>query len=208
MKLYLSSYNIPTPTDFINLIGRPIDEIKLAVIVNGKDYYDEPIRNEKIEKLINYLKEIGFVHLIIVDLNILGNAAEVKETLKEANALWVAGGNTFNLRYAMKKSGFDSIAKDLIEAGLVYGGDSAGAVVAGPSLKGVEKVDDNSHVPDVIEEGLNLIPFVVIPHIDSEYISEVMRQIADQYEGDQKIELGDNEAVIYENGSLTKLSSK
>lgn len=205
MKLYLSSNNIPNLSDFLSLIGLPVEDVILAVIINAKDHYDESIRTFKIKKLLTYLQEIGFVHLKVIDLNTLENAGSVREALADSDALWVAGGNTFCLRYAMKKSGFDTVVKELLEAGLVYGGESAGAVVAGPSLKGIERVDDRTIAPVIIEEGLSLVPYVTIPHIDSEYIRDEMAQIAAQYEGDQKVELRDTEAIIFNDGDIIKL---
>lgn len=41
MRLYLSSYRIPTPGDFTKFIGKQPAQTKLALIPNAKDYFTE-----------------------------------------------------------------------------------------------------------------------------------------------------------------------
>jgi dipeptidase E len=57
---------------------------------------------------------------------------------------------------------------------LIYGGDGAGAVVAGPTLRGVELVDDPFDVPLGYDEylvwaGLGLTRFTIVPHFRSNH---------------------------------------
>jgi dipeptidase E len=75
----------------------------------------------------------------------------------------------------MKRSGFDLLATPLIRNNkLVYGGFSAGAVVAGPTLRGIELVDDSQEIPEgydpeVVWEGLGLVDFSIAPHYKSDH---------------------------------------
>lgn len=100
------------------------------------------------------------------------------------------GGNTFILRRAMQQSGFDEIITQLVQAAeFVYGGFSAGAVVAGASLDGIQLDDDPVTVPlgyspKVIWEGLGLCNFMVVPHYrsnhpESEAINKVVVYMTD-----------------------------
>ena len=53
----------------------------------------------------------------------------------------MVGGNSFLLLRAMKQSGFDKLIVPLVENDiLVYAGFSAGAVLATPTLHGIELV--------------------------------------------------------------------
>ena len=57
---------------------------------------------------------------------------------------------------------------------IVYGGFSAGAVVAGPSLAGYELMDDPEEVPAgyeraVVWDGLGLVDFAIVPHFRSRH---------------------------------------
>ena len=74
------------------------------------------------------------------------------------------GGNTFYLNHKIHKTGFDELIKAALANGLVYGGTSAGAVVAEPTLHGVEFIDNPKDAPQVIWEGLGLVDFGIVPH--------------------------------------------
>ena len=68
----------------------------------------------------------------------------------------------------MKASGADKIITELVKQGKVYSGASAAAVVAGPTLRHFDALDDPNEAREVIWEGLHLVDFVVIPHVDNE----------------------------------------
>jgi dipeptidase E len=99
----------------------------------------------------------------MLDLKLLDKTA-VEESLKQKDLVWVMGGNTFYLNFLLHKSGFKDVIKKLLKEGLVYGGESAGAVVAGSTLHGIEYLDDPKLSPEVIWEGLKLFDFGIIPH--------------------------------------------
>ena len=87
----------------------------------------------------------------------------------------------------MRTSGFDEVIGDLVDGGLVYGGDSAGALVAGRTLKGVEIADDASVDPDPIWEGLGLVDDFILPHVNSSDYADATNKIRDLYDGDPKL---------------------
>lgn len=95
--------------------------------------------------------------------------------LQHYGGIWIMGGNSFTLRRAMRQSGFDAIAPTLVANDqLVYGGFSAGAVVATPTLRGIDLVDDPYQVPDgytttVIWEGLGFYEKSIAPHYKSDH---------------------------------------
>jgi dipeptidase E len=82
-------------------------------------------------------------------------------------------GNAFLLRRAMRQSGFDSVARALVESDeAVYGGFSAAVCCAAPTLRGVDLLDDPSAAPagylsETIWEGLGLIDYNVAVHYGS-----------------------------------------
>jgi dipeptidase E len=90
--------------------------------------------------------------------------------------VWVRGGNTFVLRYAMATSGADLLVTDLIRRNaIVYAGYSAGVCVLAPSLRGLEAdgLDDPNLVPSAygpaepIWDGLGLLDYLILPHFES-----------------------------------------
>jgi len=169
MKFYLSSYKIGNKADEL----KKIENKKLAYIPNALDFAtDVKRRKQSEEKDTNSLKELGF-DIERVDLkDYFGKKEELKIKLKNFGIIWVRGGNAFILRRAMNLSEFDILIKDLIDKNnLVYAGFSAGICVLGPTLKGLDIMDDpadNPYNTELILDGLNLIDFVIVPHFDSD----------------------------------------
>jgi dipeptidase E len=115
----------------------------------------------------------------------------------------------------MRTSGFDRVIRDLLAAdAIAYGGYAAGAVVAGPSLQGLELMDDPWEVPDgyddpLVWSGLGLTPFVVVPHFRSRHPEAAAAEKVVSYMAARKARyraLSDGE-VIVRTGNLERLAS-
>jgi len=201
MKLYLSSKSIPSPDDLAALIGKSIDVISVALIPNSKDFFAERARNYLINDFVAYMEQLG-LNVEVVDLRDYSDYDALKQKLASHDLIWSMGGNTFNLRYEMKRSGFEKIIRELLNEGIVYGGDSAGALVAGISIAGIESADKPQFAEEVINEGLNLIPFFFLPHVDSPGYAHVIPVFKDLHQGDDNIiELKDSQAFIFDGDS-------
>jgi dipeptidase E len=109
------------------------------------------------------LVDVGFE---LTDFTLTGKtSAQVKEMLDSTDFLFVSGGNTFFLLQEMRKSGFDSLIHEYVKNGLIYGGASAGSVVAGPDVGLTKELDDPTQAPELTDyEGLGLIDVVIFPH--------------------------------------------
>ena len=167
MKLYLSSYRIPEHNSFFELFDIPPAELRGALIINAKDSKPKDDREAKIASLQQYLSDIGIVDTALIDLNFFDSADSTYNHLVQYDYLYAMGGNNFDLRRAMAVSGFDACVNNLLSEGVVYLGESAGAIVAGPSLLGFESMDDAAGKESVSRKGLGLVDFVVVPHVDS-----------------------------------------
>lgn len=208
MKLYLSSYRIPTPNDLAQLLGKPLEEVSVALIPNAKDYYIERARNFKVGDLVEYMQQLG-LNVEIVDLRDYSNADALKEKLARHDLAWAMGGNTYMLRYEMRRSGFEKIIGELLESGITYGGDSAGALVAGVSIAGVESADEPEFAEELITEGLELVPIAVLPHVDNPEFTDVLPIFRNIHEGKHDIiELKDSQAVIFDGESHRVVEGK
>jgi dipeptidase E len=58
---------------------------------------------------------------------------------------------------------------------IIYGGESAGAILPTPTLIGVQFGDDPEDIPkhynnEVIWEGLGLVSYRIVPHYESEWL--------------------------------------
>lgn len=162
MKLHLSSFKIPSIELFESLVKKSAAETKLGFIVNASD--NRPDREERLDRFDRELAELGFKQVERIDLNeYVQNSIASK--LSEFDAVHALGGNSYDLRESMRTSGFDRAIRDLLGRGLVYSGDSAGAIVMGPSLAGFQTMDAAG--PDAKTDGLGIVDMIIVPHNDS-----------------------------------------
>lgn len=196
MKLYLSSYRIPTPGALAELIDKPLPAASVALITNAKDYYSERARRFKVSQMVNFMEQLGLA-VTPVDLREYDNPNSLKQDLSKHDLVWAMGGNTYVLRYEMQRSGFDDMVKELLAEGIVFGGDSAGALVAGVSIAGVELGDEPEFAEVVINEGLGLVPYVVLPHVNNPEFAAVVPVFRSVHQDKDIIELNDSQAVIF-----------
>lgn len=202
MKLFLSSEGVPRPDVLKELFGSSLDTVKVALINNAQDSYPSLTAKEREFKLEESFHSLGF-QAVPVDLRAYeGKTRELAEQLRACKLIWCSGGNVFWLRYVMKLSGFDTIIKTLLTEGIVYGGWSAGAVVAGPSLKVIDLMDDPHVAPEIIWDGLGLTDFFVWPHWDKEKYLPLQDEALEQMKllPYESIRLRDGEVIIVEDG--------
>jgi dipeptidase E len=177
MKLYLSSYLLGDHADrLIAMAGRGA---RMAVITNALDAIDIEARLKCTRTTFDpvaYFAGSGF-DASLVDLRYyFGRPESLRDLLRRHRIVWALGGNAFLLRRAMRESGFDRFVTDMLrEDRMVYGGFSAGACVAGSSLRGIDLMDEplasaaGYSSNEVVWEGLNLVPFTIVPHYKSEH---------------------------------------
>lgn len=203
MKLYLSSYLIPDVDSLSNFVGKKPSDIKMGLVLNAKD--DKPIEERRIKKqeLLNYYLDLGFQVETIDLLDFVGNNDPTKK-LKEFDVVWLNGGNTFCLRWAVEQSNCIKALNKALNAGVVYGGDSAGAIITGPTLKYFDMADNPSAVREIIYEGLNFVDFCVLPHWGSEKYGKILKGIEGnlQKDGYKTVRLKDDEFLLVENGKI------
>jgi dipeptidase E len=142
---------------------------RAAVIANAIDDADAQTRKEGVERELEALGELG---LEPGELDLREHFGSTPD-LRGCDLVWLRGGNAFLLRYALAESGADALLVDLLrDDALVYGGYSAGPCVLGPSLRGLELVDEPEAVEatygaEPVWEGLGVLNFAIVPHVDS-----------------------------------------
>lgn len=203
MKLYLSSYLLPNTKAFSDFVGKEPSSIKIGLVINAKDHKPAVEREQKITFLLGYFRNLGFE---VEEINLLdypkGN--NLLQKFKEFDVVWFCGGNTYSLRYAIEQSNCESILKQALNESVVYAGDSAGAIIVGPTLKYFDMADDPSVVPRLIYEGLNIVDFSVLPHWGSPAFSHALGDIERQLKDDgyKTIRLNDSEYLLVENNKI------
>jgi dipeptidase E len=201
MKLFLSSQAISKEQApyLIKLVGKPAKNIKLVLIENAADVEEGPkewlVRNRQM------IESHGF-DVEYIDLRKYTQDLETLRTkLADKDVLWFGGGNTYYLRWLLRDIGVENIIKELMQSGVVYGGGSAGAIVAGPTLHHFEAADDPKASPGVIYEGLGLTNKVVVPHADNVKYAAIIQGINDNLKADgyKTVMLGDAQALVIDN---------
>ncbi len=199
MKLHLSSYRVPQAQKLFALTGKNEADIRVAIVPNAGDYYSDRARRVKHQDIMNFFTDLGVTPEIVDLQNYADGSDEILENqLKQYDIVWVSGGNTFCLREEMVRTGFDNIIGKVLDAGVVYAGESAGAVAIGKSLRGTELADDPRYAEKQIFEGLGIVPFVVIPHTDNPEFAEANSATREQFEAAELFELKDSQAVIFD----------
>lgn len=173
MKLYLSSYKI----------GNRIDELKkwinehgnrICLIPNSRDIYpDSQRKSNGIQADEKELTDLGFDVTIISLKDYFNDKEKLLNRLKEFNAFYVIGGNTFALRQAMYLSGFDEYLKTIENnPNYLYAGYSAGICVLAKDMHGLEMCDEpniNPYGIDTMWNGLGYFDYIFLPHYKSNH---------------------------------------
>lgn len=193
----MSSYRVPTPDDLFRLLDKPAMECRAAIIPNARDYSLPEERAASLDDLIVYVSGWG-ISCEVIDLREFDDdPVSMEQVLSAYDLLWVAGGNTFILREEMRRSGFEGAIKPILNKGVTYVGESAGAIVAGVSLEGSEVADDAELVDEVINEGLGLVEHIVVPHADSVEYIEYVNTMKKRFMADPRVLfINDNQALV------------
>lgn len=176
MKLFLSSHRCGGHDEvLLSLLGQVRD---IAVITNAKDYKTAAERTESVAALLADLTAIGLCP-VEVDLRPYFRMPGAGDKLAHYKAIMLAGGNTFVLRRALAYAQCDDwLTQQVVQDRLIYVGESAGAVMATPSLIGVEYGDEPGLIPegyrdDSMTQGLGLVDYCIVPHHASTWAGSV-----------------------------------
>lgn len=205
MRLYLSSVALGNgSTELLAMVGM---NRRCGVIVNAEDHKAPDARAASLAGQVKMLQTIGFDTAELDLRDYFGRAAALRQALTELDILWVRGGNAFILRRAFHQSGLDAALPDLLrDDRLVYAGYSAGACVLATSLRGIDLMGDlhlvipASYEPDVIWDGLGILPYQLAPHYNSDHPAAASVHAAVDYWIDHHIPfiaLRDGEVLVW-----------
>ena len=119
--------------------------------------------------------------------------------------IFVSGGNTFVLSYWMHKTGSDKIIKNLInEDKVVYGGESAGSIYVCKDIDAYKQVDNPEKAIEKIDEGLNLVDFMILPHWGNSDFQNGLEIIDNEFkrEGLKVYKINDDQALFINDNSI------
>lgn len=179
MKLLLTSEGITNKSiadAFLELAGKPFNQLKLAYIPTAAN---TAVGDKK--WVIDHMartKELGFAFIDIVDISAL-TKDQWEPRLEGVDVLLFEGGSPVGLMNSIRKSGLDKLLPEFLRT-KVYVGQSAGSMVATPSLS--IKHTEILYDPQVVdknqkENGLGLVGFQIRPHLNSPDFPKVNHEI-------------------------------
>lgn len=205
-KIILAFANIPTnlKKEFENFVGKVCGDIRFALIEDAANPSKE---KSWVIETRKGLRSLGINFTVFELLPYINKQEELLQELRKYDVIWFGGGNTFYLRWLMKETGFDKIISQLLESGIVYGGGSAGAIVAGPILKKFDIVDNTGSAPEIIYEGLNITSIVTLPHWGVNKFQSSLDEIKSYYENSNYkfVTISDENFILVENNNFKVL---
>ena len=207
MRLFLSSAGLINPTlvnAFNKLVGIPNEKIHIAFIptaanveTGDKDWLINDYTNLKKQ---NYIVDI-------VDISALPKKIWLPR-IKDANVIFVGGGNTFHLMYWFEKSGLKELLPELIKT-RVYAGISVGSCITGPTIYNSVQNLFGEKYELKIKKGLNLVNIQIIPHLNSDYFPKIREEnleIASKNLTEPVYAIDDDSAVIVDGDKIEIVS--
>lgn len=171
MKYLLTSAGIKNPSihnALTDLLGKPIAACSALCIPTA--IYPFPGGPSMGYRFIsgataNALVNLGWKSLGVLELTALPSIKKEywMAAVQEADALLVNGGDVWYLCRWMRESGLADLLPSLRE--MVYVGVSAGSMVTAPRFG---ETYNDPQTPFVIDEGLGLVDFALLPHLDHE----------------------------------------
>ena len=170
MRLYLSSFRMGHCPE--RLLDLTRGQTSAAVIANATDAYPPENRSAGVARELDDLTELGF-RAEELDLRDYFDGQPIDAELRRHDLVWVRGGDVFTLRHSLQRSGADLALSDVLaNDAIAYGGYSAGVCVLGPTLRGLEDVDDPAWLKtlynaDPVWDGLGVLEYCLVPHVAS-----------------------------------------
>lgn len=195
MKLFLTSYlagakelvqNFLTQNDVQEILFIPT----AANVEEYQDYVDEEIA---------VLKESGY-NVTILDVATTPHNKSV-QAIKNSRCLCISGGNTFYLLQELKRNGLLDLIKQRVQDGMLYIGESAGAIIACPDISYNQIMDDKAVATELTNySGMGVVDYYVLPHNGEFPFVETTAQTIKVYgEKINLVPLNNSQAVVVEN---------
>lgn len=179
IEMFLCSYFAGAATLFEDYARQNISANEVLFIptaANVEEYRDY------VDEAKEAFSKIGF-EVQILDVS-KASEAEAKAKISAAQVLYVSGGNTFYLLRELKKKDLVALIADRVRSGeLIYVGESAGAMIAAPSVEYASVMDDAGNYVAAAQTGLDLVKFYPVVHYGEEPFVQSTAKILKAYGG-------------------------
>ena len=190
-RLFLASCGLTYIKQFVGSVAR---KNRLLFIPTAANSDSDPWW---IDKDRDILSKMGF-QITEVDIAYADKPTQ-EQALAQADIVYIAGGNTFYLLQQLRDSGFGRLLIDFVNAGGLYAGVSAGALVAGTDIRPVETMDEPDKAPGLAStEALGFVSIVPIPHSNDKRVNALTSKYGKNY---QLVYMTDDQAIVVEGDS-------
>ena len=161
-----------------------------------------------IDEALLAFEDLGF------QVEILDISACDRETAQakifQSKLLYVSGGNTFYLLQELKKKQLLFLIKEQIADGMVYVGESAGAVITAEDIDYIRLMDDKEVAGELSDTvALKEADFYLLPHVGEEPFVESTQATLDTYSDQLNLlSLNNCQAVLVEGEEVKVLEDK
>lgn len=203
-KLFLTSVFAKTAKEFKKFYGETNGKSAVLIPTAAKAEGGGMIY---VKRQRRALEKLG-IKACVLDISV-AESNEITAKLLNSDIIYIGGGNTFYLLQELKRSGADMIIREQIALGKAYIGESAGAVVAAPSITYIEDMDDRAAAPDLSDcSALGLVDFYPLPHMNSFPFKRASRMIAEKHSNDLKLLPITNRQAVCVCGNEIKILGK
>ncbi len=158
-RLFLTSYLAGTK-NLVREFLKDIPEKEITFIPTASNTEDY---KEYVDEAKQVFLELGF-SLNIVDISIK-EKDELDKILENTKILYVSGGNIFYLLQELKHGKILDTIKDRISDGMIYMGESAGAMITSKNIEYSQIMDNKEIATDLDDyEALDITDFYILPH--------------------------------------------
>jgi dipeptidase E len=145
--LHGSGYLDHAETEIRDFLGRIERVLFVPFALHDRDAYAKRTRER--------FASLGY------DLESIHGASDKQQAVRDAEAIFIGGGNTFRLLKELYDFDLLSVMRERVESGMPYIGSSAGSNVAAPTIR---TTNDMPIVEPPSLNALGLVPFQINPH--------------------------------------------
>lgn len=183
------------------LIDKKPQNTKIAFIPTAADpYEDKSFMETDKAKWLEFKYDFKEVDLKNKD------EGKLRSALGDCDIIYLSGGNVFYLLQEANKCGLKNVLKELLEQGKIYGGGSAGAAIAGPSIEPLQSIDDPQKAPELKDyTAFGFVDFIVLPHFDYEKYNSRYQEVLKQYNQFKFQPLNNDQAIFVSGKDIKKI---
>ena len=177
MRAFLCSYFAGVEPAFKNFLrGNPSQQqvvfIPTASTVENTTFY--------VQDALNVFKNLGLTPDILDIAEVDSETAKLR--IEQAEVLYISGGNTFYLLQQLKAKDLINFIAEKVRHGMMYVGESAGAMVASPDIEYARVMDDSDVALGMFNfKALGIVDFYPAVHEEEEPFMQAGRRMKSEY---------------------------